>query len=160
MLVYQGGPFGPQRYRVNHIALFFMIWLKMTLKSIVHKKQRYFYSHKDPPFDMKHQLISADPLPVVKIDRKLTSCFALFFLSFLPKDLIFFESMITKLVLSAIKYKILFVFSPFYSMRPTIWSKNWRIQIFQFFYSFIKILNYHQSPKVTPKTTKNGPYMS
>ena len=55
-------------YRVNHIALFFMIWLKMTLKSIVYKKQRYFYSHKDPPFDMKHQLMSADPVPVIKID--------------------------------------------------------------------------------------------
>ena len=90
----------------------------MALKYIVDIKARHFYSHEDPPFDMKHQLISADPLPVVKIDLKLTSCFALLFLSFLPKDL---ESMITKL---EIRYKILFVFSPFYSIRPTLWSKN------------------------------------
>ena len=47
---------------------FFFIWLKMTLKCVVHMKTRRFYNHKDPPFDMKHQLMSADPLPVIKID--------------------------------------------------------------------------------------------
>ena len=30
--------------------------------------KRHFCNHKDPPFDMKHQLMPADPLPVVKID--------------------------------------------------------------------------------------------
>ena len=48
-------------------ALFFMIWLKMTLKCTVHMKTRHFYNHKDPPFDMKHQLMSADHVPVLKI---------------------------------------------------------------------------------------------
>ena len=57
-------------YRVNHIALWFLIWLKMTLKCIVHMKTRRFYNHNNPPFDMKHQLMSADPLPVIKIDLK------------------------------------------------------------------------------------------
>ena len=31
-------------------------------------KTRRFYNHKDPPFDMKHQLLPADPLPAVKLD--------------------------------------------------------------------------------------------
>ena len=31
-------------------------------------KTRRFYNHKDPPFGMKHELMSADPLPVVKIE--------------------------------------------------------------------------------------------
>ena len=35
-------------------------------------KERHFYNHKDPPFDMKHQLKSDDPVPVLKIDQKLT----------------------------------------------------------------------------------------
>jgi hypothetical protein len=33
-------------------------------------KTRRFYNHNNPPFDMKHQLMSADPLPVIKIDLK------------------------------------------------------------------------------------------
>ena len=40
----------------------------MTLKCIVDLKARHFYSPEDPPFDMKHQLMSADSLPIVKID--------------------------------------------------------------------------------------------
>ena len=43
------------------VALKAPIWHKMTLKCIVHMKTRRFYNHKDPPFDMKHQLMSADP---------------------------------------------------------------------------------------------------
>ena len=31
-------------------------------------KAMHFYNHKDPSFGMKHKLMSADPLPVVKID--------------------------------------------------------------------------------------------
>ena len=55
----------------GHPTLFvFLIWLKMTLKWVVHMKTRRFHNHKDPPFDMKHQLMSADPLPVIKIDLK------------------------------------------------------------------------------------------
>ena len=44
----------------------------MTLKIIGDMKAMHFYNHKDPPFDMKHQLMSADPLPVIKIDLKYT----------------------------------------------------------------------------------------
>ena len=55
-------------YRVFHVSLTFLIWLKMTLKCIVDTKARHFYNPEDPPFDMKHQLKSADPVPVVKID--------------------------------------------------------------------------------------------
>ena len=58
------------RYRVFHSKTIFLRWLKMTLKYIVHIKETYFYNHKDSPFDMKHQLMSADPLPIVKIDLK------------------------------------------------------------------------------------------
>ena len=57
-------------YRVFRIKLKHLIWLKMTLKIIADMKAMYFYNHKDPPFDMKHQLMSADPVPVVKIDLK------------------------------------------------------------------------------------------
>ena len=31
-------------------------------------KAIHFYNHKYPPFDMKHQLLPADPLPAVKLD--------------------------------------------------------------------------------------------
>ena len=55
-------------YRVFHSKTIFLRWLKMTLKYIVHIKETYFYNHKDSPFDMKHQLMSADSLPVVKFD--------------------------------------------------------------------------------------------
>ena len=47
---------------------FFLMWLKMTLKFIVHMKAWHIYNHKDPPFDMKHQLMSTDPLPALKND--------------------------------------------------------------------------------------------
>ena len=56
------------KYKVIHVALTFLIWLKMALKCIVGMKARHFYDHKDPPFDMKHQLMSVDPVPVIKID--------------------------------------------------------------------------------------------
>ena len=59
-------------YRVFHVSTTFLIWLKMTLKCIGDMKERHFYNHKDPPFDMKHQLKSVDPVPVLKIDQKLT----------------------------------------------------------------------------------------
>ena len=45
-----------------HVSLTFLIWLKMTLKCVVHMKRRRFNNQKDPPFNMKHQLMSADPL--------------------------------------------------------------------------------------------------
>ena len=57
-------------YRVIHVLLTFLIWLKMALKYIVDVKARHFYNHRDPPFDMKHQLMSADSLPVVKFDLR------------------------------------------------------------------------------------------
>ena len=57
-------------YRVFHVSLTFLIWLKMALKYIVDVKARHFYNHKDPPFDIKHQLMSVDPVPVLKIDLK------------------------------------------------------------------------------------------
>ena len=44
----------------------------MTFKRIVQINKRHFYNHKDPTFDMKHQLKSDDPVPVLKIDQKLT----------------------------------------------------------------------------------------
>ena len=40
----------------------------MTLEGIKHQKASNNYHHKGPPFEIKHQLLSADPLPVVKID--------------------------------------------------------------------------------------------
>ena len=69
-------------YRVIHVSLTFLIWLKMTLKCIVDIKARHFYSPEDPPFDMKHQLMSADSLPVVKIDLSTKVNFHYFFFHF------------------------------------------------------------------------------
>ena len=66
--------------RVFHSKTIILRWLKMTLKYIVHIKERYFYNHKDPPFDMKHQLTSADSLPVVKFDLSRKTFFHKFFL--------------------------------------------------------------------------------
>ena len=62
-----------QLYRVFPIKLKHLIWLKMTLKIIGDMKAMHFYNHKDPPFDMKHQPMSADSVPVVKIDLKYIS---------------------------------------------------------------------------------------
>jgi hypothetical protein len=42
----------------------------MALECIVDVKARHFYNHKDPPFDIKHQPMSVDPVPVLKIDLK------------------------------------------------------------------------------------------
>ena len=42
----------------------------LTLKYILHIKARHFYNHKDPPFDMNHQLMSADQRFVVNFDMK------------------------------------------------------------------------------------------
>ena len=69
-------------YRVIHVSLTFLIWLKMALKYIVDMKARHFYNHKDPPFDMKHQLMSAGSLPVVKIDLSTKVDFHYFFIHF------------------------------------------------------------------------------
>ena len=69
-------------YRVFHVSLTFLIWLKMTLKCIVDTKARHFYNPEDPPFDMKHQLKSADSLPVVKIDLRTKVYFHSFFFHF------------------------------------------------------------------------------
>ena len=93
-------------YRVNHIALWFLIWLKMTLKCIVHMKTRRFYNHNNPPFDMKHQLMSADSLPVVKIDLKLSSWFSSIFLLSLPWRYDFVETNINMFKLD-INFRVL-----------------------------------------------------
>ena len=69
-------------YRVFHSKTIFLRWLKMTLKYIVHIKETYFYNHKDSPFDMKHQLMSADSLPVVKFDLSWKTIFHKFFFDF------------------------------------------------------------------------------
>ena len=55
-------------YRVFHIKIIILIWLKMAVKSFVNQKTRAYSHHKDPPFDMKYQLMSADSLLVIKID--------------------------------------------------------------------------------------------
>ena len=57
-------------YRVNHIALIFLILPRMAVKCLVHLKTRAYSYHKDPPFDIKHKLMSADPFPVVKNEPK------------------------------------------------------------------------------------------
>ena len=59
-----------QLYRVFPIKLKHLIWLKMTLNIIGDLKATHFYNHKDPPFDIKHQLMSADSVPIFKIDLK------------------------------------------------------------------------------------------
>ena len=45
----------------------------MTLKYIVLMKATHFFNQKDPPFDMKHQRMSADPPLVVKNDFNIKS---------------------------------------------------------------------------------------
>jgi hypothetical protein len=54
----------------SFMSLKFFVWLGMALECIVDMKARHFYNHKDPPFDIKHQLMSVDPVPVLKIDLK------------------------------------------------------------------------------------------
>ena len=54
----------------------------MILKCIVNKKTWAYSHHKDPPFDMKHQLMSADPLPVVKLDLSRKANFHYFLFCF------------------------------------------------------------------------------
>ena len=39
----------------------------MAFKSVVNKKTWAYSHHKEPPFDIKHQQMSADPFPVVKL---------------------------------------------------------------------------------------------
>ena len=60
----------------------------MTLKIIGDMKATHFYNHKDPPFDMKHQLMSADPVPVVKIDLNGEANFHNFFFIFTIRNII------------------------------------------------------------------------
>ena len=60
-------------YRVSHTYLTKVILLEMTLNCTAYLKSMHFCNHKDPPFDMKCQLMSADPLPAVKIDLKYIS---------------------------------------------------------------------------------------
>ena len=55
----------------------------MTLKGIKHQKMGHHYHHKGPPFDIKHQLISADLLSVVKMTKDDQTSFQYFFLQFL-----------------------------------------------------------------------------
>ena len=62
-----------QCYRVSHTYLTKVILLEMTLNCTAYLKSMHFCNHKDPPFDMKCQLMSADPLPAVKIDLKYIS---------------------------------------------------------------------------------------
>ena len=42
----------------------------MAVKSAVNKKTWAYSHHKDPPFDIKYEQMSADPSPVVKIELK------------------------------------------------------------------------------------------
>ena len=55
----------------------------MILKGIEHQKASNHYHHKSPPFDVKHQLISADLLPVVKTRLRDKTGFQYSFLQFL-----------------------------------------------------------------------------
>ena len=73
-------------YRVSHTYLTKVILLKMTLKCIVHLKGRHFYNYKDPPFDLNHQLMSADKCFVVNFDLKKRNWFLLFFLLFSTRN--------------------------------------------------------------------------
>ena len=61
-----------QLYRVFPIKLKHLIWLKITLKIIGGRETTHFYGHKDPRFDMEYQLITVDPVPVLKMDLKST----------------------------------------------------------------------------------------
>ena len=54
----------------------------MAVKSVVNKKTWAYSHHKDPPFDMKHQLMSADPFPVVKLTLSKRVGFQYFFYYF------------------------------------------------------------------------------
>ena len=51
----------------------------MAVKSVVNKKTWANSHHKDPPFAIKHQLMSADPFPVVKLTLSKRVGFQYFF---------------------------------------------------------------------------------
>ena len=67
---FSGSPkyFHDTRYRVSQTYFTFLNWLKMAVKCVSHIKSRLYYHKKDPPFDIKHYLMSTDPFPIVKIN--------------------------------------------------------------------------------------------
>ena len=79
-------------YRVSHTYLTKVILLEMTLNCTAYLKSMHFCNHKDPPFDMNHQLMSADQRFVVNFDMKQRNWFLLFFLSFSTRNMDFFEN--------------------------------------------------------------------
>ena len=69
-------------YRVTHSGFTTFKGLKKLLKWYAHKKIGQYPLHKDPPFTLNHQLISADYFTAVKLDLKSKSCF-FFLISFI-----------------------------------------------------------------------------
>ena len=78
-------------YRVTHSGFTTFRGLEMWLKWCAHNKTRQHHFQKDPPFTLNHQLRSADPFPVVKIDLKSTGLFFFFFCYFYQSN-VFFKS--------------------------------------------------------------------
>ena len=118
----------------------------MILKCIVQKKTRHHYNPKDPSFDMKHQLMSVDPLPVIKIHLKLTSCFSSFFLIFFI-DYDFCKERLKKKVKTMISNQKYLYFPHTRSLNP-VWGlkseKNPPFSILPIFLQFNK--NAKKSP--------------
>ena len=119
------------------------------------KKTWHHYNPKDPPFDMKHQLMSVDPLPVIKIHLKLTSCFSSFFLIFFIDYDFCKERLKKKMVKTMISNQKYLFFPHTRSLNPVLGLKRWKNLPFQFcllFYSSTK--NAKKSPQVAPKALK------
>ena len=127
----------------------------MILKCIVQKKTWHHYNPKDPPFDMKHQLMSVDPLPVIKIHLKLTSCFSSVFLIFFIDYDFCKERLKKKMVKTMISNQKYLYFPHTRSLNPVFGlksEKNLPFQFCLFFYSSTK--NAKKSPQVAPKALK------
>ena len=128
-------------YRVCHIALTFLIWLKMTFKCIVQMKARRFYNHIDPQFDMEHQLMSADPYPVTKLTWCKQSIFHCFSNYFYLKIWVFLKVDEQNLVWVKLNKQNYLYFSVVKTLDPFFDQKLKKIPLFQFcqsFYNFIK----------------------
>ena len=121
--------------------------MKIALKCKVRKKTRHYYYHKDPPFDMNHQLMSAHPLSVVKIDLNLKGWFLLFFFIFLPKSMIFWTERWKFLTKIMVNHPRITYFQNAGPLHPLLVWKS--VQNFNFGFC----LNFHNSSKKSNKFT-------
>ena len=116
-------------------------------------KTRVYSHHKLPTFDTKHQLMSAEPLPVVKFTLSNRIDFQYHFYYFCLQISLFENHLKKNLILLEWNYpKFLYSFLCL-AIWHTSWQKNWKkvkIQFVHCFESVIKNAKNHQKWFPTP----------